>query len=249
MKVSAPDPGAGADRHPRHPAEEAALWLVWHSGSGEPAFNMALDEALLEAAPRIARPVLRFYGWAVPAATFGYFQRYAEVERLTTLRPLIRRPTGGGVVPHAGDWTYSLVFPPGHPWYDLRARASYERLHRWLEAAFRELGLDTALAAPGAAGPPTHCFQRAEAFDVVLAQSGLTCRVPADQSILDSLIAQGCDPLFDCKRGECGVCTATVIEGEPDHRDYFLSDAEKAGGKLIQICISRAKSARLVLDL
>ena len=59
----------------------------------------------------------------------------------------------------------------------------------------------------------------------------------------------GCDPMYDCKRGECGVCTATVLKGEPDHRDYFLSDAEKAGGKLIQICISRAKSPRLVLDL
>jgi len=40
-----------------------------------------------------------------------------------------------------------------------------------------------------------------------------------------------------------------VLEGEPDHRDYYLSDTEKASGKIIQICISRAKSARLVLDL
>ncbi|MPM51464.1 Carnitine monooxygenase reductase subunit [bioreactor metagenome] len=88
-----------------------------------------------------------------------------------------------------------------------------------------------------------------QAIDLVLAQSGKQLRVPASQSILDCLIEHGCDPMYDCKRGECGVCTATVIEGEPDHRDYFLSDAEKAGGKLIQICISRAKSARLVLDL
>ncbi|MBS0318374.1 MAG: 2Fe-2S iron-sulfur cluster binding domain-containing protein, partial [Proteobacteria bacterium] len=58
----------------------------------------------------------------------------------------------------------------------------------------------------------------------------------------------GCDPLFDCRRGECGVCQVTVLEGVPDHRDYFLSDAEKASGKLIQVCISRARSPRLVLD-
>ena len=51
--------------------------------------------------------------------------------------------------------------------------------------------------------------------------------------------------MYDCKRGECGVCQATVLEGEPDHRDYYLSDTEKASGKIIQICISRAKSARL----
>ena len=84
---------------------------------------MALDEALLESMPRLGRPVLRFYGWTEPAATFGYFQKYADVERATHLRPLIRRPTGGGIVPHNADWTYSLAFPPGHEWHSLKAEA------------------------------------------------------------------------------------------------------------------------------
>ncbi|ANQ85174.1 vanillate O-demethylase oxidoreductase [Azoarcus olearius] len=88
-----------------------------------------------------------------------------------------------------------------------------------------------------------------QAFEVELAQSGKVLLIPADKTILDVMEAEGCDPMYDCKRGECGVCTATVLEGVPDHRDYFLSDAEKAGGKLIQICISRAKTPRLVLDL
>jgi ferredoxin-NADP reductase len=87
------------------------------------------------------------------------------------------------------------------------------------------------------------------AIEVVLAQSGKTLTVPANQTILDCLIEHGCDPLFDCKRGECGVCSTAVIEGEVDHRDYFLSDAEKASNKVMQICISRARGARLVLDL
>ena len=87
------------------------------------------------------------------------------------------------------------------------------------------------------------------AFDVVLAQSGVTHRVAADQSILDCLIEHGCDPLFDCKRGECGVCAVPVIEGDIDHRDYVLSASEKAAGNVIQICISRALGPRLVLDL
>ena len=64
-----------------------------------------------------------------------------------------------------------------------------------------------------------------------------------------SQLAAGIDHPFDCKRGECGVCTCDVIEGEVDHRDYFLSDSEKASNKVIQICISRAKTPRLVLDL
>lgn len=86
-------------------------------------------------------------------------------------------------------------------------------------------------------------------FEVVLAQSGQSWTVPVGQSVLDCLIEHGCDPMFDCKRGECGVCSTPVIEGEIDHRDYFLSDAEKASGKVMQICVSRVKGQRLVLDL
>ena len=86
-------------------------------------------------------------------------------------------------------------------------------------------------------------------FEVELAQSGQRFTVPADQSILDCLIENGCDPMFDCKRGECGVCATPVVEGEIDHRDYVLTAREKAEGTVMQICISRAKGARLVLDI
>ena len=87
------------------------------------------------------------------------------------------------------------------------------------------------------------------AFELVLARSGRTLAVPADQTVLGCLIAHGCDPLYDCKRGECGVCTTGVVDGEVDHRDYVLGDAERASGKVMQICVSRARGPRLVLDL
>ena len=122
-------------------------WFLLYSGPCPAAFNMALDEALLESMPRLGRPVLRFYGWTEPAATFGYFQKYADVERATHLRPLIRRPTGGGIVPHDADWTYSLVFPSGHEWHSLKAEASYRRVHEWIRAAFAKLGVTTELAS------------------------------------------------------------------------------------------------------
>jgi lipoate-protein ligase A len=124
----------------------SSSWLLLNSGPGDPAFNMALDEALLEAVSRLGRPVLRFYGWTEPAATFGYFQKYADVERATHLRPLIRRPTGGGIVPHNTDWTYSLVFPPGHEWHSLKAEASYRRVHEWIQKAFAKLNVVTEIA-------------------------------------------------------------------------------------------------------
>ena len=93
------------------------------------------------------KPVLRFYGWTEPAATFGYFQKFSEVERATPLRPLIRRPTGGGIVPHDADWTYSAAFPPGHEWHSLKAEESYRRIHDWLRLAFAELKIETGTRA------------------------------------------------------------------------------------------------------
>ncbi len=121
-------------------------WLLLNSGKCDAAFNMALDEALLDSVLRLGKPVLRFYGWTEPAATFGYFQKYAEVERATLLRPLVRRPTGGGIVPHDVDWTYSFVVPPGHEWHLLKAEESCRRIHEWIRAAFAKLKIETELA-------------------------------------------------------------------------------------------------------
>jgi len=148
-------------------------WLLLDSGPGNPAFNMAMDEALLEAVSRLGKPVLRFYGWTEPAATFGYFQKYADVERATPLRPLIRRPTGGGIVPHDADWTYSLAFPPGHEWHRLKAGKSYRRVHEWIQAAFTKLKVATTLAPTPNAERRTpnselgRCFVGHEKFDVL----------------------------------------------------------------------------------
>jgi len=88
-----------------------------------------------------------------------------------------------------------------------------------------------------------------QSFEVVLNNSGKTFRIPPDKTILGVLIEAGEDPMHDCQRGDCGICQVGVIEGTPDHRDYILTDAEKAEGKVMQICVSRSKSPRLVLDL
>jgi len=142
-------------------------WLLLNSGLCAAAFNMALDEALLEVVSELGGAVLRFYGWAEPAATFGYFQRIAEVEQATRLRPLIRRPTGGGVVPHDADWTYSLASPPGHDWHSLRAEDSYRRVHEWIQAAFARLGVETELAPCSKKSAPGQCFVGYEKHDLL----------------------------------------------------------------------------------
>ncbi len=146
---------------------KSETWLLLNSGPGAADFNMALDQTLLEfAAPR-GQPVLRFYGWTDRAASFGYSQKFAEVARLTLLRPLVRRPTGGGLVPHDADWTYSLVFPPGHWWYALRAIESYRTVHEWLRDAFTRLNVRTELSPSRREEFPGQCFVGAERFDLL----------------------------------------------------------------------------------
>jgi lipoate-protein ligase A len=142
-------------------------WCYLDSGLGEPGYNMALDAALLESMPRLDRAVLRFYGWTRPAASFGYFQRYGEVEVLTSLRPLVRRPTAGGIVPHDADWTYSLAVPISDPWYKLSARESYRAIHEWLRASFASLGMETELAPKARKELPGQCFVGHEQHDLL----------------------------------------------------------------------------------
>jgi lipoate-protein ligase A len=150
---------------------------------------MALDEALLEAAPSLGRPVLRLYSWTEPAASFGYFQRYAEIERLTRLRPLVRRLTGGGLVPHDADWTYSLAFPPADDWYRLSATDSYRRVHEWIRAAFAMLNLATELAPACSKTLPSQCFQGHERFDLLW--RGRKIAGAAQRRTRDGLLIQG----------------------------------------------------------
>ena len=86
-------------------------------------------------------------------------------------------------------------------------------------------------------------------FEVEIKSSGQVVTIGASQSIIDALQAAGIDVKYDCRCGDCGICQTAVLEGVPDHRDFFLTDQEKASNKVMQICVSRSKSSRLVLDL
>lgn len=133
---------------------------------------------------------------------------------------------------------------PGQPLYVCGPRGLLDRVlaeakaRAWPQEAIRfELFTE---ATPEAGDQP---------FEVVLARSGRTLLVSADRTILETMEAAGLSPACDCRRGECSMCQTPVLEGEIDHRDYVLSDEERESGKLIQICISRARGARLVLDI
>lgn len=87
------------------------------------------------------------------------------------------------------------------------------------------------------------------AFEVVAASSGITVKVLENQTIVEALAGAGLKVNVSCKQGICGSCLTDVLEGEPDHRDHYLTDEEKAEGDQILLCCSRAKCPRLVIDL
>ncbi|WJD72328.1 PDR/VanB family oxidoreductase [Pseudomonas asiatica] len=86
-------------------------------------------------------------------------------------------------------------------------------------------------------------------FTVHLQRSDRSLWVGPEQSILEALEAHGIQLPFSCRSGICGSCETTVCAGNPEHRDLILSDAEKADGRSLMICVSRALSDSLVLDL
>ncbi len=87
------------------------------------------------------------------------------------------------------------------------------------------------------------------AFDVRIASTGQRFHIPADESVASVLLAAGVDIYTSCGEGSCGSCVMRLLEGEPDHRDVFLTDEEHASGGQFTPCCSRAKSPLLVLDL
>ena len=88
-----------------------------------------------------------------------------------------------------------------------------------------------------------------DSFEVECRRSGVTVTVPADRSIYDVVEEAGVDVLGSCMEGVCGTCECDVVAGDADHRDSILSDAERAKGDMIMICVSRSRSERLVLDI
>lgn len=111
------------------------------------AINMAIDEALLEAA---TEPTVRFYRWGHPALSFGYFGRFSDVESQLPERDLVRRWTGGGIVFHGDDLTYSIAIPASEPAFSESSTLIYEKIHNAIRAAFAANGHSVELASVAA---------------------------------------------------------------------------------------------------
>lgn len=125
------------------------------------SMNMAIDEALLRL---IGDPVLRFYQWQEPAVSIGYFESKDDVPEG---RPFVRRYTGGGLVDHARDFTYSVVLPRGHSLERAGTANSYELLHQGVSQALCQLGYISELASACGEEKSNACFEKPVKYDVL----------------------------------------------------------------------------------
>jgi lipoate-protein ligase A len=134
---------------------------VPHSG----AWNMAVDQALLE---RGGLPVLRVYGWDRPTVTLGYAQSLSKLADALPDWPVVRRWTGGGVVFHGEDFTYTVMVPAGHPWAETRPVESYRLIHGALAGGLVAAGLEGCrLAEAEDVKDLPFCFEAPALHDVI----------------------------------------------------------------------------------
>jgi lipoyl(octanoyl) transferase len=157
----------------------AALGVYHDHARHSAAMNMAIDEALLE---RVTVPAIRFYRWQSPALSFGYFGRFADVAGYQSERDLVRRWTGGGIVFHGKDLTYSIVIPASDSVFAESSTSIYENIHQALVHALAETGQRAVVAGVGSsavalakADDPGSCSVVVGATRTGISDAGCSC--------------------------------------------------------------------------
>src|SRR5262249_50917796 len=142
--------------------------------------------ALLET---VTRPSIRFYRWDHPALSFGYFGQFADVAKYEIERDIARRWTGGGIVFHGADLTYSIVIPTGDPSFSESAMSIYEATHAAIRRALAASGKNVELAKSAAPKISDSCFANAVRADVLW--SGKKIAGAAQRRTRRTLLQQG----------------------------------------------------------
>ena len=144
-------------------------WRLITTWGATPAFNMGLDEALLESAESL--PTVRFYSWQPDTLSLGYFQRYADVPGTERAGPLVRRITGGGAIHHVRELTFSIAASLDHPIYRGPIADSYTRVHEAIRAALEQIGVPAEIRGSrdlASDVPATGmCFHKSSPIDLV----------------------------------------------------------------------------------
>lgn len=187
-------------------------WLYWQDGTHDPYFNMAVDEILLANSALLDGKVLvRVYRWDRPSVSFGSSQICPQ--ELADKYTLVRRPTGGGVVYHDVDLTYTVVVPPGHSILQLDRMESYKVFHEALLIKMTEDGVAAVLEDHGTDHvdrATMQCFVSPSRFDLV-APSGSKYAGAAQRRTRMGILHQG-SILLEAAGGSWDKLHAELLE-------------------------------------
>jgi lipoate-protein ligase A len=202
-------------------------WRLLVHASASPTRNMAIDEALLR---EVREPILRIYEWDVPAVSLGYFQPAALAPED---RPFVRRYTGGGLVDHAHDVTYTIVLPRAHPWMELSMPESYRHIHNGVQSALAACGIESELTPTAYAIESDACFAKPVRYDIVAHDRKLSGA--AQRRTREGLLHQGSILLHDpARNGDLrrafSIAFAKRLDLEMDPDDLTPPETARAIG-------------------
>ncbi len=216
---------------------------LWMDGAHSPSWNMAADEILLERAFEFNRIILRFYAWETPALSYGYSQVEASLPRHDL--PNVKRPTGGGIVFHGHDVTYTLAVPHSHALCRRNRKESYLEIHRILCEAFQKMFTPMHLEM----NPDEHdrvtlqCFRSPSLYDI-LSPSGVKVAGAAQRRTRLGILHQGCiqnipetshDELRDTFRRMLAHAWELEFHPFPAEDDFFRRAVELTEKKYMEI--------------
>jgi lipoyl(octanoyl) transferase len=161
---------------------EKANWRLLITKPSSGAWNMAVDEAILECISQgLSQPTLRLYAWAPPCLSLGYSQPYSDIDLARIADrgwDIVRRPTGGRAILHTDELTYSTIAPQSEPRVQGGVLESYQRLSTALVEALRLLGLlaqaDKEYDLPEGSNPKgAVCFEIPSKYEITVDQKKL----------------------------------------------------------------------------
>lgn len=188
-------------------------WHIWRDGDRPPAVNMAVDELLLEKSEILRGGILlRVYGWDRPSISIGYSQKYDAVSAESGYS-IVRRPTGGGIVYHDRDLTYTIVVPALHPVESFDRIESYHVFHRAVLRAMSAFGKQGRLADSAASVSDRgtmRCFVTPTKYDVICENRKMAGA--AQRRTKNGILHQGSISL-EVSGGDKDKLTAALIDG------------------------------------
>jgi lipoyl(octanoyl) transferase len=190
--------------------------------------NMAIDEVLLRTTPG---GLLRFYRWSEPSVSFGYFDKFEEAHEFAADRLLVRRWTGGGIVPHGDDLTYSLMISARDAAYRLPSPALYREIHQIIAHALLSWGVPTQLVQENSTRVSTVCFANPVTADLLEGERKIAGA--AHRRTRQGLLHQGSiqrPDLAECFRQKLASALSAKLE-----RETIASSVLEAAGELAAI--------------